>query len=1174
MKQYEPVYFDLRPFPDVESQPIVPRRYFFDFGDGTNTLSDEQIVSHVYTGFGTYRVRIVETDTWENLTSGGTIMVFAEKVVYVYPNDYPLSFEISNAETGQNSSLSPYLVLDRVISVWELVLIDHTDRTLDSSLTRRLYDVQGNVTVSSTNSNILLSCTYDETKGKFLLEITCLAPRAVTFDLIISTDCSTGIVRMAYAQFSFSALLGKPFEKQSEVKALTKTAHIPHCVDAMVGIDSEGNLLFSGNCFYDFSYLGSTNVVDVAASTTAVYYLKDGKLYGRKLDDIEQEGLLLSESGTLFSAPPSNFLNPDYQDSSASTPYDAGGVAFFVNTAKEIYLLENMVATKITDKVKAAQPSYDVNTNVLLATCYLDDRVLYLVTYKDRKIVSLILDLAGRTESKAIVVASDTDEPMMVFQSDITKQTVYCFDDHVSLAENPKSPVKPLMNISEAIAGYACSIARDGVILWTENGSVIVISPEYQMSTQLVSLDNTTFTLMYDSTDQLILHVAEPYQRSACIPMDSLLKVVTLDVSNGQQFCVTQDQGEYLSCGLCSPDTYSIVSEDLNLGHLALYGEQAECSFGPIGSDCEIINYGRVIRMYTATATLSGSTITVSGGDFPGFNDDYVGMEISLTDIGVLAFIVSVESTGKVTVAKVSGERTSGTVTTFRLFDFRSQISTTYNVKMTFHRTGSEQFATIDPNANFEFDCSMVGKSITSGKYKLVIVRIRDKRTAILAPSVRSPSLPKDGETTSQFSIAYDEDYTIIDPILTKPWTLQYQDCVDVAIPELMNIISVKPEQTTLTHSFNISMATRYAVRTLSNDDVAVYVTSTPYNATFTINFNQLSFGMTQFVSTIPTYSPKCQHLFTFGLTKYCSAGQRFVVSVTSQEDVIPYVNYRAPSVPDGLSVSVSPYVYNVVPEQWNTKNNLKDKLKKSKGIAKLNMCASATKVDECKCSATSDIFKNPSESDCIRTARRVRMGQQQPISFVLEEFVFDHWEVSTEVREVTVEEVNNRTDLCANSKCHLSKFTLVSGDYVTFAGPELYHLKLTAHAGNCIQTSYLVFWSEVTNLKMPIFYLSSGAFFILFLLILQIEFVICTFVSRSKKEQSFNYRGNDDKGEKPNEDDGATTTPAGAANVSGEDQGHDDKGENREDEYEEEYEEEEEYTQDESDHGRTEQRR
>ena len=69
---------------ESEVYPLEPRRYYFDFGDGTNVISSEQVVSHVYTGFGTFSVRVVETDTPRNITSGATVSEFQEIVIYVY----------------------------------------------------------------------------------------------------------------------------------------------------------------------------------------------------------------------------------------------------------------------------------------------------------------------------------------------------------------------------------------------------------------------------------------------------------------------------------------------------------------------------------------------------------------------------------------------------------------------------------------------------------------------------------------------------------------------------------------------------------------------------------------------------------------------------------------------------------------------------------------------------------------------------------------------------------------------------------------------------------------------------------------------------------------------------------------------------------------------------------
>ena len=1093
IEQYHPVYFDLRPFPQSEVYPLEPRRYYFDFGDGTNVISSEQVVSHVYTGFGTFSVRVVETDTPRNITSGATVSEFQEIVIYVYPSEYPLSFEFANNETGQNSSVSPFLVLDTGVSVWELTLIDYSNRALDSVLTRMLKTIGHGMSLSTTDSNVQLEWYFDEASGKYLVEIRYLSTKAASFDITVTTDSSMGIVRRAYTKFSFSAFIGMKFAKVSEVRNLTKTARVPHCVDSLVGIDDSGNLLFSANCFYDFSELGPTNVADVAASTTAMYYVTDGKLYGRSLMNMGTEKLILEEAGTLFSAPPSNFLNPENEETGENSPYDTGGVVIFVTSKNDVYILENLVATRITDQVRKALPDYDQSTNVLLATCYLDYRVIYMVTYKNRAIKALILDLNGRKASQVIQTASDCDEPAFVFQHDLTKQTFYCFDGYVSVAEEPRSTLVTLMNIPEQLAGYACSIARDGVVLWTENGTVLLIAPEFQMSTTLVTLTDTTFTLLYDSTDQLILHVGWPYAWSTCIPMDSILRLMTLDDFNGSVLCVTSDQGETLSFGLCSPTTYSIVSEDLDLGHYALYGDGPECSFGSSGSECHIVNFGRVIKTYSSTLTFSGTSLEVVDGDFPGFTKDMVGIEISLLDIGVLVFVVGVETDNpkKATVVKVSGAATDGTVHAVRIFDLRDLNKVSSSQEITFGAVSENgQSATIAPNNDFIFSPAMTGQSIEAERYKLVIIAVLDKWNILTAPSVGEAAIPAKDEKLQGFSIFYDPEHSLVSPILTRPWSLQYQDCVDVNGPDLMNIISVRNEQGLVTHSFNISASTKFAVRTLSNDDVSISVASTPYNATFTIDFGSLSFGMTQFVATIPDYSPKCQHLFAFGLTKYCSAGQQFTVIVSAPTEPIPYINYRPPSVAYGLLVSVSERVYNVSPEQWDTVSHLKDRLKMSQGIAKLNACEGAKTIDECKCTAASDILQNPNESNCIRTARSIRMGSKLTIDYMLEEFIVDHWEQVDVAKYITIEEVNNRTDFCANSDCSSGVFNIASGDSITLVGPELYHFKFTAQSGNCVQTSYLVVWATATNLKRPIFYMTAGAFYILFVLILEAIFL------------------------------------------------------------------------------------
>ena len=1091
IEQYQPVYFDLRPFPQSEVYPLEPRRYYFDFGDGTNVISTEQVVSHVYTGFGTFSVRMVETDTPTNITSGATICEFEEIVIYVYPSEYPLSFEFANNVTGQNSSVSPYLVLDTGVSVWELTLIDYSNRALDNVLTRMLQTIEDGMSLSTTDSNVQLNWYFDESIGKYLVEIRYLSTKVSSFDITVTTESSVGIVRRAYTKFSFSAFIGMKFEKAAEARNLTKTARVPHSVDSLVGIDDNGKLLFSANCFYDFSELGPANVADVAASTTAMYYVSEGKLYGRSLMNMYTEQLILEEAGTLFSAPPSNFLNPENEETGENSPYDTGGVVIFVTTKKDVYILENMVPTRITDDVKKALSDYDASTNVLLATCYLDYRVIYMVTYKNRAIKALILDLNGRKSSQVIETASDCDEPAFVFQHDLTKQTFYCFDGYVSVAEEPRSTLVTLMDLPAQLAGYACSIARDGVVLWTETGAVLLIAPEFQMSTTLVTLSDTTFTLLYDSTDQLILHVGWPYAESTCIPMDSILKLMTLDDFNGSILCVTSDRGETLSFGLCSPTTYSIVSEDLDLGHYALYGDGPECSFGSAGSECHIVNFGRVIQTYSTTMTLSDTTLTSFAGDFPGFTEDLVGIEISLLDIGVLVFVVGVQSKDIANVVKVSGAATSGTVHAVRIFDLRDLRKVSCSQTITFGALSENgQQATIDPNNEFMFSPAMAGQTIEADRYKLVIITVLDKWNILTAPSVGEPAIPKQDEKLQGFSIFYDPEHSLVSPILTRPWTLQYQDCADVNVPDLMNIISVRNEQGTVTHSFNISASTKFAVRTLSNDDVSISVASTPYNATFTIDFDSLAFGMTQFVATIPDYSPKCQHLFAFGLTKYCSAGQQFTVSVSAPQEPIPYINYRPPSVAYGLLVSVSERVYNVVPEEWTTVSHLKDRLKMSQGIAKLNACEGAKTTEECKCTAASDILQNPSESNCIRTARSVRMGAKLVINYMLEEFIVDHWEQVNVAKYITIEEVNNRTDFCAKSDCSSGVFNIASGDSITLVGPELYHFKLTAQSGNCVQTSYLVVWATATNLKRPIFYMTAAAFFILFILILEAIFL------------------------------------------------------------------------------------
>lgn len=102
INQFEPILITVYPYNYNLSN--TASNFYYDFGDGSNIVTDSLVVRHVYHSSGEFTLRVVRTDTETNISSDGSIDSYAQTTIYVFPHESPFMFQLLSVDEINNDS--------------------------------------------------------------------------------------------------------------------------------------------------------------------------------------------------------------------------------------------------------------------------------------------------------------------------------------------------------------------------------------------------------------------------------------------------------------------------------------------------------------------------------------------------------------------------------------------------------------------------------------------------------------------------------------------------------------------------------------------------------------------------------------------------------------------------------------------------------------------------------------------------------------------------------------------------------------------------------------------------------------------------------------------------------------------------------------------------------------
>lgn len=1121
--QFEPVTITVYPFNFNENDNKLST-FYYDFGDGSNLVTDELYVKHVYYSSGEFILKVVRTDTATNISSDGSIDCYAQTIIYVFPHDSQYMFQLLsqdeiNDEQNDNFQLNMHVIeIPLGKSTWYLRLIETTNSYFGNfmeSFNENLGRYSYMPSITTGNEDLLHTIHYNKQHKCYEIEFNYIGTGMQSFTLKFNFNISIGSLIPLSTEYIATTKIIKFSDKlQKEGSNLRDIKPIPYFPSGAVAMNEDNHSIITNNNFYDWTEMDE-KVDGICASSSRVYFIKNGLIYYHELnsDEIKKsisldnviDGIKISEYDTfkLFGSPRSSFRKAEE-----------------IDAPDQILLFINSTMYRITGNLNESsytEIELENITNVLFASAYLDPRVTVIIYENDNKFYRAKID---NVQSKTEIQDLKIDNLTIAFMHDFTKKMIFINDSYIFLSSDLgiSMQIVYILQDDEIVINYASSLGFDEVTVYTSAGRAIMISPELGIATVLFTLprksdENPVFIYNYD--DSLFVHLDELSLR---IPTESLIKVLTYSLPGGNdaKFWLEKDYGDTLQFSILTPinqGTDTIVNYSKNshyppgflplddskydLNHLSLYGTTEECKFIYGSSRCEVLSFDNVIKQILASGSTwalkedSGKAQMRINSNY--FNNKMIGITISIPTIKLI-FIIDEIMNGSEVIGTISLDPDNFELTTeenprqfsfFRAIDIRNQIEyDSDGVVLSVTDTTNEGQKILLDKVNYSqiyFNSSMVGMSllIDSGTDKqedlyYPILKVVDNDAAVVIRKKNNPKFVRE-TSYSNWKITYDPNINT-NNFFRKSWSLRYSWCNPISDPSFYYPIYSIRSMSSCKFDLNISSYSSMNTRIISNERFTTISNVSPNNVSISITTPKEDYSLSSFIFSIRDSSPQCKHTYLLGISKKCSNNIRLFANFDTLESIpIPKVNYRTPSE-HGMMISTSPYVYNV--NLSIHEYNYKDKLKISQGYFNPAECSSSSKD-------INDMIE--SATNCLTHAYKAKYGSPIKARFSLQEYRIIDWESYGNNFTINVKEINGRNDLCIAGKCQVNEREMKPVDSIVITGKELYHFKFTVNITGCLYTKYAVFWCDQILLSKSYVFLTIAIVLFICVLILEV---------------------------------------------------------------------------------------
>lgn len=1151
INQFEPILITVYPYNYNLSN--TTSNFYYDFGDGSNIVTDSLVVRHVYHSSGEFTLRVVRTDTETNISSDGSIDSYAQITIYVFPHESPFMLqllsvdEINNDSNFNNINLNMHVIeIPLGKSIWYLKMIETTNLYYNdfmSSFNANLGRYNYTPTITTENEDLLHTIHYNQQLKCYEIEFNYIGTGMQSFTIRFEFNISIGSILPLSTEYIASTKIIK-FSNQirkgiSEVKDIKP---IPYFPSGAVALNDKRQPIITNNNFYDWTVMNEV-VNDTCVSSSRVYFLKNGILYYIELNSNETirsistskkiVGIQITENDNfkLFGSPRSSFRKAETIDA-------PNQILLFINTT--LYRITGSDEENIANNFTKIDVGKDM-TNILFASAYLDSHVTVIIYEENKKFYRTKIDsLRNISDTQLLMI----ENLYLVFMHDFTKKMIFINDSYIFLSSDLGISLQIIYMFQdgEKVVKHASSLGYDEVVVYTSEGRLILIAPELGIATILLTFniretDNYP-VFIYNYDDSLMIHINDLSLR---IPTESLIRVLTYSLPGGDssRLWLEKDYGtslqfsilRHLNSGddqsqsklnrndqnLHYPSGYlPFDSSQYDLSHLSLYGSTEECRFISGSKRCEILAFDNVIKQIFAGGTVwtfpSNSSRAQMQINSTYFNYKMVGVIISIPTIKLIFVVDEILSSSAVVgfISLVPDNFESITKDNprqfdfFRVIDIRETIEyngSNTNLVVTDTTSEGQKIVLDDINSNSQiyFNSSMVGMSLKINSEILnqedtyfPILRVVDIDTSYVIRKKNKNHFLKEG-VFNNWEITWDPNINT-DDYMRRSWSLRYSWCSSISDPSFYYPIYSTRAMNSCRFDLNVSDNSLINTRVVSNEQFSVISNVSPYNVSLSFSTPKDDYSLSSFVISARDSSPQCKHTFLLGISKMCSSNIRFIINFDDLQSMrLPKLNYRAPSE-HGLMIATSPYVYNVNLRVHDY--NYKNKLKISQGNFNPTECSSSSKdINDMDESAT----------NCIRSAYKVRYGIPISIKFLLQEYRIINWESMENNYSVNVKEINGRKDLCIGKKCQVNEREMSFDDTIFVTGKELYHFKFTVNVTGCLYTKYAVFWCGQEILPKAYVFLTMTIVLFLGVAIIELIYYNVVFVSALRDKTNDN---------------------------------------------------------------------
>ncbi|OHT03433.1 hypothetical protein TRFO_06663 [Tritrichomonas foetus] len=1131
IKQYEPVIITIYPY---QQETSSQSSYYYDFGDGSTQVTSGSYIQHIYKTSGQFNIRVVETDTNTNISSGGYIDTYAQTTIFVFPNERPFQFRFENNILNQDTYRSPMIEIPFGTSLWNLSIIDYTEDYFDSTITAILGTVDYEPEITTTNEDLHFTIQFNKTFNKYQVELTYIGTQLESFLIQVSLNFSLGPLLPSFTQFTVSTKIFE-FPIKDSQKSIKNVKSIPYYGTGAVAMTENDNKLVITNLnFYMFSEM-SDSVDDFCVSSNKLYYLKNDSIYScdfiNENPDFVNLNMFLNNSinftgAKLFGSPHSAFRKSDEIDApnqilaftknhlyriSDKAPSDRvlqhltniSTNNLQTGLSKDITKTSLNDLSKNTDDIITDIPIDDYD-EILFASAYLDQRVTIYVFKKGDEYFTVHIDDVIHNATKFKIPIENL---YIAFLHDFTKNMIFINDKYIYVSSNLGVSVRIVYTLNNEIVNtYACSLHHDEVVVFTSEGKLVQISPELQIATVLCHIDvYTSIVFAYDLHDDLIAHInsdgsSQSQNLVIRIPVESLIDVISYSFPGSYPiFTLKEDKGDTLLFTILDGDQ-ELPSYEFDFSHLSLFGKSEECRFITKSSECQIVAFDHILQQYQfggiAQWSESNNTAKIQL-NIEFFTMDMIGMTCSIPNLNLIFTISQIESSFSVRgeLFRYNSDLSSSDFDFFRLFDLREKKVYIPDIPLIVdsHKYSGQQIMINNTN-RFEFDSSMIGMSLYVNNEFYPILRVTDNNIAFIIH--KKSHRPLKPGIYDKWSITWDDILSTHD-LLKRKWSLRYALCDPVYHPDYYPIVSIFGH-TTYTIDINISESTEINTKLVANEHFPSISTMNPYNASFSLETPTQDYSLSTFVLTLRDSSPKCKHTYIFGLSSKCTNDIRFLATFDSLSQIeIPFKNYRPPTK-YGLKIATSPHIYNYDPTI--KENDYKDRLKMSKDNFGPKQCINATTLEDCTCQEKLTREMDIYYTDCIQTAYKVSYGIPITSTFILQTFIGKSWITTSQDFIMTIEEINGRQDLCIGKKCEINSREMHSIESFFVTGTELYHFKFSVNVSGCMYTKYAVFWCDGNLLHKSYVYLIMSSVLLACILVIEIIYYSIKVQDKTRK--------------------------------------------------------------------------